>query len=40
MISERILQHNYSFDWENCKILNVELNYNKATIIISEMIYI
>jgi len=39
MISECILQHNQSFDWENCKILNVlESNYNK--IIISKMIYI
>jgi len=38
MISERVLQHNHSFDWENYKILNVEPNYNKITI--SEMIHI
>jgi len=37
MISECILRHNHSFDWENCKILNVEPNYK---IIISETIHI
>lgn len=29
VISERMVQQNYSFDWESCKILDIEPNCNK-----------
>jgi hypothetical protein len=38
VISEHRLQHNYSFDWGNVKILDFEPNYSKR--LISEMIHI
>ena len=38
VISEHILEHNHSFDWENIKILDIKHNYYKRLII--EMIYI
>jgi len=38
VITEHILKLNHKFDWENVKILDTELNYNKR--LISEMLHI
>jgi len=38
VISEHIIKFNYSFDWENTKILDIESKFYKR--IISEMIHI
>jgi len=38
VISEHILSCNYSFDWNQVKILDTEPNYNKR--LISEMLHI
>jgi len=38
IISEHILSCNHSFDWNQVKILDTELNYNKR--LISEILHI
>jgi len=38
VISDHILEHDYSFDWESAKILDFELYYYKR--LISEIIHI